>query len=71
MSTINATTQPILYAVTGTLGAESVHIEGVTPVGNLTGVNPALIAVSGESENDYLSALTAASVEFVALPNNK
>jgi len=70
MSTINATTQPILYAVTGTLGAESVHIEGVTPVGNLTGVNPALIAVSGESENDYLSALTAASVEFVALPDS-
>jgi len=47
-----------------------VHIEDVTPVGNLTGVNPLLTATSGEGESGYLAALTAAAVEFPALPDS-
>jgi len=70
MTTLTATTQPIRYTVTGTLDSESVHIEDVTPQGNLTGVNPALTAVSGDSEAAYLAALTTADVAFDPLPDS-
>jgi len=70
MTTLTATTQPIRYTVTGMLDSESVHIEDVTPVGNLTGVNASLTAVSGDSEAAYLAALTTADVAFDPLPDS-
>ena len=70
MTTLIATTQPLRYTVIGTLDSESVHIEDVTPVGNLTGVNASLTAVSGDSEAAYLAALTAADVAFDPLPDS-
>ena len=70
MTTLTATTQPLRYTVTGTLDSESVHIEDVTPQGNLTGVNATLTAVSGESETAYLAALTTADVAFDPLPDS-
>jgi len=70
MTTITTTDTPIRWTVTGTLDGESIHIEDVTPVGNLTGVNPALTAVSADSESEYLAALTDAAVEFPALPDS-
>jgi hypothetical protein len=70
MTTITTTTQPIHYTVIGTLDSENVHIEDVTPVGNLTGVNANLTAVSGDSEAAYLAALTTADVAFDPLPDS-
>lgn len=70
MTTLAATTQPLRYTVTGALDGESIHIEDITPVGNLTGVNPALTAISSDSEAGYLAALTDAAVTFDPLPDS-
>jgi hypothetical protein len=66
MTTIQPTDQPVRWTVTG----EDVHIEDVTEVGALTGVNPALAVVSADSEGGYLAALTDAALTFPALPDS-
>lgn len=66
MTTIQPTDQPVRWTVTG----KDVHIEDVTEVGALTGVNPALTAISSDSEAGYLAALTDAGVTFDPLPDS-
>lgn len=70
MTTLTATIRPIHWTVTGALDGDAQHIEDVTPVGNLTGVNAELTVVSGEGEAAYLTALTMANVAFAPLPES-
>jgi len=64
MTTILPTDRPIRYCITGA----DEPIIGMTHVGELTGVNPALTAIVNTDENAFLGAVSA--VAFPALPDS-